>query len=106
MRAVQEPEFIEGDVFRIIVPLDDQYSYDQGKSTDIRNPKVQNGKDEPLEIRLRKAIGTNPKATYDELAEVLHVSRSTVKRIVKEMISSGIISREGGKRYGFWKINE
>lgn len=106
----QEPEFIEGDVFRIIVPLDDQYSYDQGKSTDIRNPKVQNGKDEPLdeplEIRLRKAIGTNPKATYDELAEVLHVSRSTVKRIVKEMISSGIISREGGKRYGFWKINE
>ena len=24
----QEPEFIEGDVFRIIVPLDDEYSFD------------------------------------------------------------------------------
>ena len=26
----QEPEFVEGDVFRIIVPLDDSYSYDFG----------------------------------------------------------------------------
>ena len=26
----QEPKFIEGDVFRIIVPLDDEYSYDFG----------------------------------------------------------------------------
>lgn len=24
----KEPEFIEGDVFRIIVPLDEEYSYD------------------------------------------------------------------------------
>ena len=24
----QEPEFIEGDIFKIIVPLDDEYSYD------------------------------------------------------------------------------
>ena len=26
----QEPQFIEGDVFRIIVPLDDEYSFDFG----------------------------------------------------------------------------
>ena len=26
------PEFIEGDIFRIIVPLDDSYSYDFGAS--------------------------------------------------------------------------
>ena len=26
----QEPQFIESDVFRIIVPLDDEYSYDFG----------------------------------------------------------------------------
>lgn len=28
----QEPEFIERDVFRIIVPLDDKYSFDYGTS--------------------------------------------------------------------------
>lgn len=28
----QEPKFIEGDVFRIIVPLDDIYSYDFGQT--------------------------------------------------------------------------
>ena len=26
----QEPEFVEGDIFRIIVPLDDEYSFDFG----------------------------------------------------------------------------
>ena len=30
------PEFIEGDIFRIIVPLDDSYSYDFGAS-EIKN---------------------------------------------------------------------
>ena len=28
----QIPEFIEGDIFRIIVPLDDSYSYDYGNN--------------------------------------------------------------------------
>ena len=32
----QEPQFIESDVFRIIVPLDDEYSYDFG-STKVAN---------------------------------------------------------------------
>lgn len=27
---VKEPEFVEGDVFRIIVPLDEEYSFDFG----------------------------------------------------------------------------
>ena len=26
----KEPEFVEGDVFRIIVPLDEEYSFDFG----------------------------------------------------------------------------
>ena len=34
----KDPEFVEGDVFRIIVPLDDEYSYDY--STENTNNKV------------------------------------------------------------------
>ena len=33
----QEPEFIEGDVFRIIVPLDDDYSFDFGQNGRTNN---------------------------------------------------------------------
>ena len=28
LQSKQEPEFVEGDIFRIIVPLDDEYSFD------------------------------------------------------------------------------
>ena len=31
----EEPEFIEGDVFRIIVPLDEEYSYDNTRDGSI-----------------------------------------------------------------------
>ena len=31
----EEPEFIEGDVFRIIVPLNEEYSYDNTKDGSI-----------------------------------------------------------------------
>ena len=30
----EEPEFIEGDVFRLIVPLNEDYSYDNVKNGD------------------------------------------------------------------------
>lgn len=33
----QEPKFIEGDVFRTFVPLDENYSYDSGKKAAIKN---------------------------------------------------------------------
>lgn len=33
----KEPEFIEGDVFRIIVPLNEDYSYDNVKNGDKKN---------------------------------------------------------------------
>lgn len=37
----KEPEFVEGDIFRIIVPLDDEYSFDY----DIASKKNNSNKD-------------------------------------------------------------
>lgn len=39
----EEPEFVEGDVFRIIVPLNEDYSYDNVK-TAIKDFKKDNTK--------------------------------------------------------------
>ena len=37
----QEPRFVEGDIFKIIVPLDDDYSYDYViKNEEINSKKV------------------------------------------------------------------
>ena len=41
------PEFIEGDIFRIIVPLDDSYSYDFGKGESKNADKV------PIKIQIK-----------------------------------------------------
>ena len=38
----EEPEFIEGDVFRIIVPLNEDYSYDNVKNGD-KKTAIKNG---------------------------------------------------------------
>lgn len=38
----KEPEFIEGDVFRIIVPLNEDYSYDNVKNGD-KKTAIKNG---------------------------------------------------------------
>ncbi|EFV15786.1 hypothetical protein HMPREF0996_02429 [Lachnospiraceae bacterium 5_1_63FAA] len=42
----EEPEFVEGDVFRIIVPLNEDYSYDNVKNGDkkISKKTIQNYK--------------------------------------------------------------
>ena len=46
----------------------------------------------------------NPKATQKQLAEAINKSERTVKTITTSLVNKGIISRENGKRYGYWKI--
>ena len=46
----------------------------------------------------------NPKITYDELAEMLSVSRATIKRKVNDLSAKGIIKRIGNNRSGYWEI--
>lgn len=40
----EEPEFIEGDMFRIVVPLNEEYSYDYGQEPDIHNATLKEEK--------------------------------------------------------------
>ena len=80
----------------------------------IDQPKVPKGQNEPLdepkEILLTDKIilllRENPKTTYDDLVTELSVSRSTIKRTMRNLAADGHIVRVGGKRYGHWKIND
>lgn len=42
----KDPEFIEGDIFKIIVPLDDDYSYDENMDEQVNNSQI--GGNEPV----------------------------------------------------------
>ncbi len=49
-------------------------------------------------------IKQNPKATQKEIAKSIGKSERTVKNITSQLKLKGIISRQNGKRNGFWEI--
>lgn len=78
-----EPTFMEGDVFRIIVPLNDVYSFDFGQNgqsnqSDQLNQSNQTGLTEE-EKKLLNWIKINPDMTNALIAENLDWSVSKVK---------------------------
>ena len=51
-----------------------------------------------------KLIKENPKITQKQIAEEIKKSERTVKTITVSLEENGFIAREGGKRFGYWKI--
>ena len=99
------PEFIEGDIFRIIVPLDDLYSYDFGQNGQT-NQSDQS--DQTLlseeEMSLLKLIKTYPDMSNSLLAEQLGWSVSRVKYYIQKLKQFGKIKRKGTSRNGSWEV--
>lgn len=63
-----------------------------------------------LDVTLEETLVINllkkePKITQEEIAKLINKSSRTVKRITDSLKEKGIISREGGKRFGYWKVN-
>lgn len=101
----KEPEFAEGDVFRIVVPLDEEYSYDfaqnaQTNQSDQSNQSVLTEEEQRLLNMIKKC----PDMTNILLAKNLGLSVSRVKYYVQKLKKSGKIKREGTSRNGNWKI--
>lgn len=103
-----EPSFIEGDVFRITVPLDENYSYDyqikmqenETKNDDLFKKYGLNKN----ELAILTLIIENPQITQQEISSLTKISLSTVKRILPSLQKKGVLKREGSKRSGVWII--
>ena len=80
----------------------------------IDNPKVPKDQSDTLDDTLDDTLAdkiiailkSNPQVTQGEVADKVKVSVPTVKRTMKMLSDSGRIVRKGGKRYGYWKVNE
>jgi DNA-binding IclR family transcriptional regulator len=46
----------------------------------------------------------NPRINQRELSDKLSISLSTIKRMMTGMIQAHVLTRKGGKRYGYWEI--
>ena len=114
-----DPQFREGDVFRIIVPLNEAYSYDYKlgqerpdtvdtnfdtidtiPTLDLVSRNLTTEENVVLELLTRNAA-----LTQKQVQNTTGYSLSTVKRIMARLQKEGVITRIGNNRSGKWQVN-
>jgi ATP-dependent DNA helicase RecG len=106
----KDPELIDGDVFRIIVPLDDGYSFDadggkaQPKAQVKRNDCALDCALDDNEKTVLAYFGEHPDATQVEAATAVGKSRRAVQDAVAALQNKRLLNREGGRKAGRWVV--
>ena len=57
-----------------------------------------------VDAQIVRQLHVNPHLSYDQLAELVGIGRSTVKRHVKTLKDRGVLIRVGPKKTGYWKV--
>ena len=109
----QEPEFIEGDVFQIIVPLNNNYSYDKSAGEALMS--ADKNADKVLESAGKVPISINSKYTeqqkkiidflneHEEIktkdaVRLLSVKERRARDVLSELVTVGILQKQGAYR--------
>ncbi|MDR2600194.1 MAG: putative DNA binding domain-containing protein [Oscillospiraceae bacterium] len=101
----KNPELIDGDVFRIIVPLDDEYSYEIGKNkAQIKRNLKHNDGCALTQGAILDYLSANPRATQIEVALAIDKSRRTVQDVIADLKKEGRLDRMGAKKNGIWIV--
>lgn len=110
----EEPIFTEDDVFRIIVPLNDAYSFDFGLIKDEQKnaDKVPINADKmPINMLssqqkiLFDFLEENGKITSHQAEELLNVKQRRARSILSEMVDLGIVERQGVYKRTIYVLN-
>ena len=103
-----DPEFIEGDIFKIIVPLDEgnreeQTTQSVTQTTQSVTQTTQSKENDP-EKNIMELIEQNPFLSQKQMAEKLNLNKNTLKYYIKKMKEKGVIERVGTNRKGKWIV--
>ncbi len=99
-----EPNFEEGDVFRLIVPMRPAGATLTGGRKSNEVTEVTEKVTDVTEKRIIELLKDNSKYKTAELAEMLGISRKTVSIKLKNLKDKGIVERVGSDRKGYWNI--
>lgn len=92
------PELKEDDIFRAIIPLEENYS---------ENPNYTENYTENLnetQQKIIRLIKEKPEITQKMLVKELNLSRPAIALNIKYLKDNGHIERIGSDRKGYWKI--
>ena len=107
-----EPEFIEDDVFRIIQPLNENYSFDadnerdKEKTTQKSSQKGSQKSSQKSSQKILSLITENAQITTQEMADLLDISRRAVAKQLANLQTEGIVKRVGPDNGGHWEVHE
>lgn len=96
-----DPKFMEGDIFRIIVPLNERKTKET--ITQSATQSTQSDEIKPVQ-RIIEIIEQNPLLSQKQMAEKLSLNQNTLKYYIKKMRKKGIIERVGSSRKGKWVV--
>jgi ATP-dependent DNA helicase RecG len=106
----KDPQLIDGDIFRIIVPLDDEYSFDANIKKDDLNRNdfgINFGTNFGINETQHKIIElmtANPNISIKQIADSINLTKRNVEYAVKKLKEAGIIMREGANKNGKWIV--
>jgi ATP-dependent DNA helicase RecG len=126
----KEPELIEGDIFKTIVPIaiseTDKDSSDSGNGSNFVHFGSNNGsnygsnygsneseygfehslsaRNEDRKRSILKYVSENPKIKYSELSEKTGLGRRTVERYLQLLKQEGKLTRVGSRNSGYWEV--
>lgn len=116
-----EPEMIEDDIFRVILPLEDEVSKTEGdiEETSGNKPSETAKNEETSGIASGKTSGkrrgrtarmilgqmeANPQITIPELSAICGVSERSIERNIQKLRESGRLRRSGSAKEGYWEV--
>jgi len=111
------PELVDGDVFRTIVPLDlsDGTVGDEEEVAEKSGMKsgmiggMKSGMESGMKNtanNILELIGENNLISISEIAKKLNISRSAIQKHVENLKTNGTIEHVGADKGGYWKIKE
>ena len=97
-----KPELIEGDIFKIIIPLVAKI----GPKITVEKTGVKTREKTRVKTRekLIDLMKNNPEITTGEMAEILGITAKGVEWHIKKLKIEGEIKRIGSAKGGYWKV--
>ena len=107
----KEPELIDGDIFKIIVPLDNTYSFDAELGNEQTTHKISSAKNSgrtggrnELQQEIISLMQNNPSVSAKQIAEILGIDRRNAESHIRTLKKVKLIEREGATKNGRWVV--